>query len=178
MHTTQELNLFVIYREGFDLNTGNKNHIVVDEDLSFSQQPTSSTIVSDSEKRYYFPPVKDSNSFGTVDYDAQINRKVRLFYRLCYKIFQYSTRINLKYLTNDASSSNTSEETVICRELINLVNNIFLSDTDVILVSSSVTSDNNKLHSVPPVSERNLKVFRYWIYCTNFKHFRKIQFSL
>ena len=87
MHTTQEPNLFVIYREGFDLNTGNKNHIVVDEDLSFSQQPTSSTIVSDSEKRYYFPPVKDSNSFGTVDYmlisieklDSSIDYVIKFF---------------------------------------------------------------------------------------------------
>ena len=41
MQKTQYPDLFVIYREGFNMRTGHKNPNVVDEDLSFSQQPTS-----------------------------------------------------------------------------------------------------------------------------------------
>ena len=43
------------------MNTGNRNTIVVDEDSSYSQQPTSSPL--------------GSKSFATVDYDAQGDRK-------------------------------------------------------------------------------------------------------
>ena len=53
-----------------------KSPIVVDEDLSFAQQPTSPTLVFDSVKKYYFLPLNDSNSFRTVDHDARINTKI------------------------------------------------------------------------------------------------------
>ena len=70
-HKCIQLNIlifFVTYRKSFHKNTGNKNSIVVNEDLSFSQHLMSSPLVFDSLKnKYYFPPVNDSNSFGTVD---------------------------------------------------------------------------------------------------------------
>ena len=50
MHTTQYSDSVVSYREGFDMNTGIKNPAVVDEDLSFSQPPTSPAFVFDSTK--------------------------------------------------------------------------------------------------------------------------------
>ena len=75
MHTTQYPDLFVTYRGSFKKNTG-KKPIVVDEDLSFSQKLTSSPLVCDSvEFEYIFPPFNDSNSFGTVHYDAHIITK-------------------------------------------------------------------------------------------------------
>ena len=51
MYTTQLPELFVTHREGFFItNTGNKNSIVVDDDLSIVQQPTSSLLDFDSVK--------------------------------------------------------------------------------------------------------------------------------
>ena len=45
MHTTQNPNLLVSYREIFIASTGKKTSLVVDEDSSFSQQPMSSPLV-------------------------------------------------------------------------------------------------------------------------------------
>ena len=45
MHTTQYPDLFVTYSERFRLITGIKNPIIVDEDSSLCQQPTSSPLV-------------------------------------------------------------------------------------------------------------------------------------
>ena len=76
MHTTQYHDLFVTYREGFNLTTGNKDTIVADENPLFSRQSISSPLLFDSVKnKIHYPPLKDSNSFGTVDYDAHINTK-------------------------------------------------------------------------------------------------------
>ena len=59
------------------MNTGNKNPIVVDDNSSFSQQSTSSPLAFASVRtKYSFPPLNDSNSFRTVDYDAHNNTKV------------------------------------------------------------------------------------------------------
>ena len=69
--------MFVIYHEGFKKKTGNKSSIVVDEDLSFSQQPTSQRLIFDSlQSEFYFPSLNDSNSFGTVDYDCHNITKI------------------------------------------------------------------------------------------------------
>ena len=46
MHTTEYPDLFVTYRENFRLNPENKNLIVFDEDLSFSQSSRSWPLVS------------------------------------------------------------------------------------------------------------------------------------
>ena len=77
MHTIQYPALIVTHPEGLNMNLGNKNPIVVDEDSSFSQQLMSSPIVFDSGKNKFelFRP-NDSNSFGTVDFDANVNTKI------------------------------------------------------------------------------------------------------
>ena len=76
MRTTQYLDLFVTNREVSNMKTG-RNPNVLDEDSSFSQQPASSPLVFDSVKsKFYFPPVNDSISFGTVDHDAHINTQI------------------------------------------------------------------------------------------------------
>ena len=78
--------LFAIYHEGFKMKTGNKSPIVVDEDLSFSQQPTSQRLVFDSlQSEFYFPSLNDSNSFGTVDYDCHNNTKIGCTHNHVYK---------------------------------------------------------------------------------------------
>ena len=74
LDTTQYLDLFVIYREVFNMNSGKKNQILVDEDASFSQQSMSSSLVFDSVKNT-FPstPLNSSCSFGIVHYYAHKN---------------------------------------------------------------------------------------------------------
>ena len=54
-----------------------QNPIFVDEDLSDKQQPKSSPLVFESVKNNFnFLPLNDSNSFGTVEYDALNIKKV------------------------------------------------------------------------------------------------------
>ena len=54
MKTTQYPDLFITYREGFNLNTGSRNPIVVDEDLTFSKHSISSPLVFNSVKNTVF----------------------------------------------------------------------------------------------------------------------------
>ena len=69
-HLTQYLDLFVTYREGFNMNTGNRIAIVIDENPSFIHQSMSSTLVFDSVKiEEYFLPL-NTLDYGTLDYDA------------------------------------------------------------------------------------------------------------
>ena len=51
MHTIQPPDLFVSYPEGFIMNAGNKNQIVVDEEPSFTQSSMSPPLVFDSMKK-------------------------------------------------------------------------------------------------------------------------------
>ena len=86
MYTSQYTDLFFIYCEGLIMNTGNKNPIVIDEDLLFSQQSMYSPLVLDYVKnKYYFPLLNDSNSFGTVDKDAHMNAKIDSSINLVFK---------------------------------------------------------------------------------------------
>ena len=76
MNTTQYPELFVTYPEAFNMNTGNKNPIVVDEGLWFSQQSKSLPLLFDSVSiKFWCSPLIDSFCFGTVDCDAHINTK-------------------------------------------------------------------------------------------------------
>ena len=74
-HTTQYPDLFGTPREGFNTNTGNKktqlllmkNHHALKVQCLHNQSV---------KNNYYFPPRNDSNSFGTVHYDAHIYTKI------------------------------------------------------------------------------------------------------
>ena len=60
-HTTQQYpDLLVTFREGFNMNTGNKNPVVFDEKPSFSQTSMSSPLVFVCVKniKKYHPPLK------------------------------------------------------------------------------------------------------------------------
>ena len=58
------------------MTTKNNNPNVADEEPYFTQNSLSSPIVFVSvNNKYYFPPMNDSDSFGTVDYHAPINIK-------------------------------------------------------------------------------------------------------
>ena len=61
----------------------------------------------------------------------------------------------MKQFKIDNFDSNTSEETVYYFEPINHVNHCFLSDTDIILVASPVSTEDKNSHSAPLTSETN-----------------------
>ena len=79
MHTTQYPDLFVTYRECFNMNTGKKT-VVADKEIWFNQSSLSSPIVSDSVNKYYFPPLNVSINFGKVENDARTN--TNLYYSI------------------------------------------------------------------------------------------------
>ena len=59
------------------MKTRNKNPIVVEEEPLFNKSSMFSPLVLGTvKKKIYFHPLIDSVSFGTVDYDANINGKV------------------------------------------------------------------------------------------------------
>ena len=74
--------------------TGNKNPVVLGEDLSNSQQSTSSPLLFDSVKKIY-PPLNDSSCFGTVDYDFNINTKTDYSISPVKKIYENSRTENI-----------------------------------------------------------------------------------
>ena len=75
MQTTQFLYLLVTYPESFNLNTGKQNLKALDEEPSFTQSSMSSSLVFDSvNNSFCFRQRGESNSFGTVDYDAHIKK--------------------------------------------------------------------------------------------------------
>ena len=111
---TYFLNSFVTYREGFNLNTGNKNASVVDENPSFSRQSMSSPLYYDcSKNKYYFPSLNVSKSFGTVEYDAHILTKIPFSINLVFKpmiiqelnILHYNCQLERKQLLTILSMS-------------------------------------------------------------------------
>ena len=74
------MTLLVTYREALPMNTGNKNPIFLNEYPTFPQNSMSSPLVIESVKnkcRFFLQ--NDSNSLGTVDYDAQKNTKADSF---------------------------------------------------------------------------------------------------
>ena len=78
MYTTQYPDLYINYQEGFNMQTGNKNPIVMPEqNEQISQESMSSKLVYNTLlNRYSFPPLNNSNSFGAVDYDVHVNTKI------------------------------------------------------------------------------------------------------
>ena len=76
MHTTRYTDLFISYRKSLE-KTGNRNPIVVDGELSFSQNSLSSPWVFDSVKiKCPFPLLNGSSSLRTVNYDADIKTTI------------------------------------------------------------------------------------------------------
>ena len=76
MHTTEQLDSFVTYREGLMMNSGNKNPNSVDEIPRFTKSFMSLRLCFVRVKnKYHFPPLNDSNSLGTADFDAYIITK-------------------------------------------------------------------------------------------------------
>ena len=87
---------------GFNMNTWTKNTITVHEQLPISHSSMSSPIVFDCvNNKYYFPPLNDSNTFSTVDYDASIN-------------------MNMDYSINHETISKTTKELIKLRHISDL----------------------------------------------------------
>ena len=85
MYTNQYPDLYNNYQEEFNMQTGNKNPIVMPEqDEQISQDTMTSPLVFNTLlNRYSFPPLNNTNSFGAVDYDVHVNTKIDSFYQSC-----------------------------------------------------------------------------------------------
>ena len=80
LHITQYPDLFISYKEGFNLNTGKRNPLHLPEDDQFIQyspqnQQITGRIVKDKDK-ILFPPINSTNNFATIDYDAHVNTNI------------------------------------------------------------------------------------------------------
>ena len=117
MHTTQFCDKSVIYREGFERTTGNKNSFVADEIPSFLQQSTSPPLVFDSvQNEHYFRPLNVSNRFGTVHYDARILTEL---YPSINHVFISSTNQELITLHHISELEQTQLLTILTRSVRN-----------------------------------------------------------
>ena len=69
LYSTQNDDIFVTYLNGFDMNTG-QPHSIIDQKISGKKQ------FDNSNQKYVFRALNISNTFATIDYDAQINTKI------------------------------------------------------------------------------------------------------
>ena len=91
--------MFVTYRINIFKNTGNQNPVISDEEPPITEMSMSSPLVFDSvNKKYYFLPVNDSSSFGTVDYDAQMKTKTNYSNDEVFKFFTMQQLNTLHYI--------------------------------------------------------------------------------
>ena len=80
LHTTQYPDLFISYKEGFNLNTGKRNPLHLPEDDQFiryssQNQQITGRLVKDNDI-CLFPPLNSTNNFATIDYDAHVHTKI------------------------------------------------------------------------------------------------------
>ena len=76
LHKTQYPDLFVTYKEGFNMNTGKRNPLKLPQDEQFdklSSSPIIGKIIKNANNEILFPSLNKTNSFATLDYDAHIN---------------------------------------------------------------------------------------------------------
>ena len=78
MFTTHYPDLYNIYQKRFNMQTRNRNLIIIPEqDEQISQESmTSSLVFNTLLNRYSFPPLNNSNSFDVVDYDDHVSTKI------------------------------------------------------------------------------------------------------
>ena len=79
LHTTQYPDLFISYKEGFNLNTGKRIPLHLPKDDQFiryssQNQQIIGRLVKDKDK-FLFPPLNSTNNFATIDYDAHVYTK-------------------------------------------------------------------------------------------------------
>ena len=97
-HTTQYPDLFISYKEGFNLNTGKRNPLHLPEDdqfIRYSQnQQVTGRLIKDKDK-FFFPQLNSTNNCATIDYDSHVNTKIDYVF---YHVFKTMTVSELNTL--------------------------------------------------------------------------------
>ena len=80
-YTTQYPDLFIAYKEGFNMHTAKRNLLQLPEDEQYTK--LSYQLISDklmhTQNKSPFPAPNSSNYFATIDYEAQTNTKIEYF---------------------------------------------------------------------------------------------------
>ena len=77
LHLTQYPDLFVTYKEGFNMHTGKPNSLQLPQKEQYNQ-PTNQLIsgkLIHTQDKFLFPALNSSNNLATIDYEAHINTK-------------------------------------------------------------------------------------------------------
>ena len=78
LHLTQYPDLFITYKEVFNMHTGKPNPLQLPQNEQYNQ--LSSQLISGklihTQNNFLFPALNSSNNFATIDYEAHINTKI------------------------------------------------------------------------------------------------------
>ena len=78
LYTTQYPDLFITYKEGFNMHTGKHNPLQLPQNDQYNQltnQLISGKLIH-TQYKFRFPALNSSNDFATIDYEAHINTKI------------------------------------------------------------------------------------------------------
>ena len=78
LHLTQYPDLFITYKEGFNMQTGKPNPLQLPQNEQYNQLTTQliSGKLIHNQNKFLFPALNSSNNFATIDYEAHINTKI------------------------------------------------------------------------------------------------------
>ena len=78
LHLTQYPDLFITYKEGFNMQTGKHNPLQLPQNEQYNQLTTQliSGKLIHTQNKFLFPALNSSNNFATIDYEAHINTKI------------------------------------------------------------------------------------------------------
>ena len=78
LHLTQYPDLFITYKEGFNMQTGKPNPLQLPQNEQYNQLTTQliSGKLFHTQNKFLFPALNSSNNFATIDYEAHINTKI------------------------------------------------------------------------------------------------------
>ena len=70
--------LFITYKEGFNIHTGKQNPLKLPQNEQYNQLTTQliSGKLIHTQDKFLFPALNSSNDFDTIDYEAHINTKI------------------------------------------------------------------------------------------------------
>ena len=80
LHLTQYPDLFITYKEGFNMQTGKPNSLQLPQNEQYNQLTTQliSGKLIHTQNKFLFPASNSSNNFATIDYEAHINTKINI----------------------------------------------------------------------------------------------------
>ena len=80
LHLTQYPDLFITYKEGFNMQTGKPNPLQPPQNEQYNQLTTQliSGKLIHTQNKFLFPALNSSNNFATIDYEAHLTLKMTI----------------------------------------------------------------------------------------------------